>query len=38
MTAQATCRTIKYDVTAQGSNEQQTAKACQAADGAWELI
>ena len=38
MTAKATCRTIKYDVTAQGSNEQQTAKACQAADGAWELI
>ena len=38
MMAQTTCRTIKYDVTAKGSNEQQTAKACQAADGAWELI
>ncbi|WP_120994389.1 SH3 domain-containing protein [Stutzerimonas urumqiensis] len=36
--AQATCRTISYDVTTQGSSEQQTAKACQAADGAWELI
>ncbi len=38
MTAQTTCRTINYDVTAKGSSEQQTAKACQAADGAWELI
>lgn len=38
VTAQATCRTLNYDVTAQGSSEQQTVKACQAADGAWELI
>lgn len=38
MTAQTTCRTINYDVTTQGTSEQQTAKACQAADGAWELI
>lgn len=36
--AQATCRTLNYDVTAKGSSEQQTVKACQAADGAWELI
>lgn len=38
VTAQATCRTLNYDVTAKGSSEQQTVKACQAADGAWELI
>lgn len=38
VTAQTTCRTLNYDVTAQGSSEQQTVKACQATDGAWELI
>ncbi|MGK9066351.1 SH3 domain-containing protein [Stutzerimonas chloritidismutans] len=38
VTAQTTCRTIQYDVTTQGSNEVETAKACQASDGAWELI
>lgn len=38
VTAQATCRTVNYDMTSQGQNQQQTVKACQAADGAWELI
>lgn len=36
--AQASCRTLNYDVRTGGSSEQQTVKACQAADGAWELI
>jgi len=38
VTAQATCRTVNYDMTSKGQNQQQTVKACQAADGAWELI
>lgn len=39
LTAQTTCRTVNYDVKAQGSaSEKQTVKACQAGDGAWELI
>lgn len=36
--AQTTCRTVNYSVTTKGSNEQQAIQACQAADGAWELI
>jgi surface antigen len=36
--AQTTCRTVNYNVTTKGSNEQQAIQACQAADGAWELI
>lgn len=36
--AQTTCRTVNYSVNAQGSQETQTVQACQAADGAWELI
>ncbi|MBH3339482.1 glycine zipper 2TM domain-containing protein [Pseudomonas mendocina] len=36
--ASTTCRTLDYDVSAQGSREKQTVQACQAADGAWELI
>lgn len=36
--AQTTCRTVNYNVTTQGSSEQQAIQACQAADGAWELI
>lgn len=36
--AQTTCRTVNYTLTSQGSSEQQNVKACQAADGAWELI
>jgi len=36
--AQTTCRTVNYSVSAQGSQESQTVQACQAADGAWELI
>jgi outer membrane lipoprotein SlyB len=39
LTAQTTCRTITYDVKAKDSQaEKQTVKACQAGDGAWELI
>ena len=36
--AQTTCRTLNYNVSAQGSQETQSVQACQAADGAWELI
>lgn len=36
--AQTTCRTVNYSVSAQGAQESQTVQACQAADGAWELI
>lgn len=36
--AQTTCRTVNYNVTTKGSSEQQAIQACQAADGAWELI
>ncbi|WPC04929.1 SH3 domain-containing protein [Pseudomonas benzenivorans] len=38
VTAQTSCRTVNYSVSAKGSQESQTVKACQAADGAWELI
>lgn len=39
VSAQTTCRTVNYDVKAKsGDSEKQTVKACQAADGAWELI
>ncbi|WP_426153173.1 SH3 domain-containing protein [Pseudomonas sp. DC3000-4b1] len=39
LTAQTTCRTVDYDVKAKGgAAEKQTVKACQAGDGAWELI
>lgn len=39
LTAQTTCRTVNYDVKAKdGAAEKQTVKACQAGDGAWELI
>lgn len=36
--AQTTCRTVNYSVTSQGSSDQQAIHACQAADGAWEII
>lgn len=36
--AQTACKTLDYKVTAKGATEQQQVKACQAADGAWELI
>jgi len=36
--AQTTCRTLNYNVSAQGSQEAHSVQACQAADGAWELI
>lgn len=32
------CRTLKYEVTAGGSTDTAQTKACQSADGAWELI
>lgn len=38
VTAQTTCRTVNYNMTSKGANDQQTVEACQAADGAWELI
>lgn len=38
VTAQTTCRTVNYNMTSKGANDQQTVQACQAADGAWELI
>ncbi|WAG79584.1 glycine zipper 2TM domain-containing protein [Metapseudomonas furukawaii] len=36
--AQTTCRTLDYNVQTAGNSDKQTVKACQAADGAWELI
>lgn len=36
--ANTTCRTLNYSLSQDGQQEQQTTKACQAADGAWELI
>ena len=36
--AQTACKTLDYKVTTKGATEQQQVKACQAADGAWELI
>ncbi|MEO4046846.1 SH3 domain-containing protein [Pseudomonas sp. CAU 1711] len=38
VTAQTSCRTVNYSVNAQGSQQTQTVQACQAGDGAWELI
>jgi len=38
VSAQTACKTLDYKVTAKGATEQQQVKACQAADGAWELI
>ena len=35
--ATTTCRTLQYTVNAEGKREQQNVKACQSADGAWEL-
>lgn len=35
--ATTTCRTLQYTVNASGKTDQQNVKACQAADGAWEL-
>lgn len=36
--AKTTCRTLNYSLSQGGQQDQQTTKACQAADGAWELI
>lgn len=36
--ATSQCRTLQYEVTSAGSTETAQTKACQAADGAWELI
>lgn len=38
VSAQTACKTLDYKVTAKGATEQQQVKACQADDGAWELI
>ncbi len=38
VSAQTACKTLNYKVTAKGATEQQQVKACQADDGAWELI
>ncbi|TWI56633.1 glycine zipper 2TM protein [Pseudomonas duriflava] len=38
LTAQTTCRTVNYSISSKSGNDQQSVKACQAADGAWELI
>lgn len=38
VSAQTSCKTLDYKVTAKGATEQQQVKACQAEDGAWELI
>lgn len=38
VSAQTACKTLDYKVTAKGETEQQQVKACQASDGAWELI
>ncbi|AVR90029.1 17 kDa surface antigen [Thauera aromatica K172] len=35
--ATTTCRTLQYTVNAGGKSDKQDVKACQAADGAWEL-
>lgn len=32
------CRTLQYEVTAGGTTDKAETKACQSADGAWELI
>ena len=36
--ASTQCRTLQYDIQAAGSSETTQVKACQSADGAWELI
>ena len=36
--AQTTCRTLNYNIRTAESTDSQTVKACQADDGAWELI
>ncbi|NLD01119.1 MAG: SH3 domain-containing protein [Gammaproteobacteria bacterium] len=38
VSAQTACKTLDYKVTTKGATEQQQVKACQADDGAWELI
>lgn len=35
--AKTACRTVDYTVTSKGGSDTQKVKACQAADGAWEL-
>jgi len=37
VSAQVKCRTLNYDISADGSREQQSMRACQAPDGAWEI-
>lgn len=38
VSATTACKTLEYQVTTQGSTEKQQVQACQASDGAWELI
>lgn len=35
---QTTCRTLDYQLSVDGEQENKTVQACQAVDGAWELI
>ena len=38
VSAQTSCKTLEYKVTAKGKTDSEQVEACQAADGAWELI
>lgn len=38
ISAQTSCKTLEYKVTAKGESNSEQVKACQSADGAWELI
>lgn len=38
VSATTACKTLEYSVTTQGNTENQQVQACQASDGAWELI
>lgn len=38
VSAQQSCKTLEYKVTAKGKSDSERVEACQSADGAWELI
>ncbi|ART79656.1 glycine zipper domain-containing protein [Oceanisphaera avium] len=38
ISAQTSCKTLEYKVTAKGKSNSEQVEACQSADGAWELI
>ena len=38
ISAQTSCKTLEYKVTAKGKTNSEQVEACQSADGAWELI